>query len=61
MLQADCKPTNKTKIGDICPSGKNAIMTFLVNGQPNEEYENRVVREGDIYHQIRIAYRGKQT
>lgn len=40
---------NGTSVEDICPNGEAAEMVFLVNGQPSDEYENRVVRDEDVY------------
>lgn len=38
------------KIGENCPNGEKITkMTFLVNGQENAEFENRVIRDGDQY------------
>ncbi len=40
---------NGKKVGENCPNGAPAVMTFLVNGQENTEFDNRVIRDGDKY------------
>jgi hypothetical protein len=41
---------NGKKIGDNCPNGEKITqMVFLVNGNENTEFENRVIRDGETY------------